>query len=349
MSLFDSSDFHFWFIYPRSTIMKNKFKMQLVTAAVVSVFGAAAFAQNSNLASSDASSATAVPGANTQVQSQRQVPSDGRDMRISKLLGKDVKNARGENLGEIEDVIIDPVAQRVHYAVLSFGGFLGTGDKLFAFPVSAFTPSADRDELILNVDKDRLENAPGFERANWPNWNRDRYRAEVDRYFQANSPGGVAAGARMMRASELIGRDVKDGRDDEIGEIEDLVVNMKNGQVRYVVMEFDREWSPDDKLITLPLKAFTFPPDDEEELILNLPRDRIASAPGFEENNWPDLNASEFRRDNNDYLLSIFDIPDRIGIVREDSILVPSPNTAGASGAAGSAGVGEEARRPPER
>jgi sporulation protein YlmC with PRC-barrel domain len=91
------------------------------------------------------------------------------------VLGKRVKNRQSEDLGTIEDIVIDSDAGRISYAVLSFGGFLGLGDKLFAIPWEALsleerkgTLAAD-DVFILNVDKDRLKDAPGFARDSYPN------------------------------------------------------------------------------------------------------------------------------------------------------------------------------------
>ena len=303
--------------------MKNKFKLQLLTAAVISAVGFTSYAQDKDRATtSSGKSATAM----TQSSSAQ---ATSRDMRASKVIGQDVKNAQGENMGEIHDLIIDPVAQRVHYAVLSFGGVLGMGEKLFAFPVSSFKPSQDKDELVLNVPKERLKNAPGFERNNWPDMSDNRYRGEVDKYFKSDAAKQGKAGDRMMRASELIGKDVNDRSGKDAGEIEDMVINMANGQIRYVVLDFDKAWSPDDKLVALPLKAFTFPRDKDGDLVLNTPREKIDMARGFDDDKWPDLNDPEFRRSQDNYLSSFDDgrnvEPQRSGTER--------PVTSGASGA----------------
>lgn len=87
----------------------------------------------------------------------------------STFIGADVENPKGEHLGDIKDVVIDRATGRIAYAVVSFGGFLGLGDKLFAVPWGAFSQSAtNKDTFILAVDKDRLKNAPGFDQNNWP-------------------------------------------------------------------------------------------------------------------------------------------------------------------------------------
>jgi len=64
--------------------------------------------------------------------------------------------------------MIDIPAGKVAYAVLSFGGFLGMGNKLFAVPWSALKLDEDKKHFILDVDKKKLENAPGFDKDNWP-------------------------------------------------------------------------------------------------------------------------------------------------------------------------------------
>jgi len=90
-------------------------------------------------------------------------------LRGNMFIGADVQNPQGQNLGDIKDVVIDRASGRIAYAVVSFGGFLGMGEKLFAVPWGAFAqPKADKDTFVLDVDKERLKNAPGFDAHNWP-------------------------------------------------------------------------------------------------------------------------------------------------------------------------------------
>ena len=86
----------------------------------------------------------------------------------SSIAGTTVVNAQGENLGNIKELMIDTDSGRVAYAVLSFGGFLGLGDKYFAMPWEAFRINSEEEKFVLNVDKERLQNAPGFDKDNWP-------------------------------------------------------------------------------------------------------------------------------------------------------------------------------------
>ena len=88
--------------------------------------------------------------------------------RASKLIGMQVRNTKNENLGKISDLVLDPKSGKVAYAALSVGGVLGVGDKLVAVPFEAFTPNPGQDGLVLNIDKQRLQQAQGFSQNNWP-------------------------------------------------------------------------------------------------------------------------------------------------------------------------------------
>jgi sporulation protein YlmC with PRC-barrel domain len=89
-------------------------------------------------------------------------------MAADTLQGDKVVNRLGEQLGEIQDIMLDVPSGRIAYAVLSFGGVLGIGDKLFAIPWSALTLDADRECFVLDIDKEQLKNAPGFDKDHWP-------------------------------------------------------------------------------------------------------------------------------------------------------------------------------------
>ena len=91
-----------------------------------------------------------------------------RVLSATKLMGNKVVNTAGEQLGIVKELMIDLDDGLVAYAVLSFGGFLGLGDKLFAIPWEALTFNSDNQTFILDVDKEVLEDAPGFDKDHWP-------------------------------------------------------------------------------------------------------------------------------------------------------------------------------------
>ena len=84
------------------------------------------------------------------------------------LKREDVKNPEGKDLGNVVDFMVDTDTGRVEYSVISFGGFMGLGDKLFAVPLEAMELDRDNKCFVLDADKERLENAPGFDKDNWP-------------------------------------------------------------------------------------------------------------------------------------------------------------------------------------
>jgi sporulation protein YlmC with PRC-barrel domain len=79
-----------------------------------------------------------------------------------------VVNAAGEDLGKIEAIMLDVTSGRIAYAVLSFGGFIGMGKKLFALPWGALTLDATGQRFTLDASKEKLENADGFDKDHWP-------------------------------------------------------------------------------------------------------------------------------------------------------------------------------------
>jgi sporulation protein YlmC with PRC-barrel domain len=184
-------------------------------------------------------------------------------MRASKLIGKDVRHRGGAGEGEIHDLLVDVNTGRIRGAVVSIGGMMNVGDRLYEYPLSAFGSGADGDRLVLNVDAQTVRSARGFDRDNWP---------------YAASTVGDAARARptesLWRASRLIGRDVEDRNGDHLGEIEDLVIDTRNQRVHSAVLKYDRPWSLDNPLVGLPLSSLQFAPD-RENVSMNVDRHRL--------------------------------------------------------------------------
>ncbi|MCJ7451164.1 MAG: PRC-barrel domain-containing protein [Steroidobacteraceae bacterium] len=90
-------------------------------------------------------------------------------MGAETLIGGNVFNKQDEDLGDIKEIMLDMRSGHVAYAVLSFGGFLGMGEKLFAVPWRALTLDTENKRFVLDVEKDRLSGAPGFDKDKWPN------------------------------------------------------------------------------------------------------------------------------------------------------------------------------------
>jgi sporulation protein YlmC with PRC-barrel domain len=101
------------------------------------------------------------------------------------LRGDEVVDTFGESLGKIEDFMIELQSGKVGYAVLSFGGVLGIGDKLFAVPWSALRVDTNEKRFVLDASKEKLERAPGFDKKHWPDFADPGWASAVERYYGA--------------------------------------------------------------------------------------------------------------------------------------------------------------------
>ena len=104
-------------------------------------------------------------------------------MGADTLIGNDVVNNMEEDLGDIREIMLHVRTGKVAYAVLSFGGFMGMGGKLFAVPWEALTLDTDNKRFVLNVDKQRLESAPGFDKDHWPDMNDPTWQEQINTFY----------------------------------------------------------------------------------------------------------------------------------------------------------------------
>jgi sporulation protein YlmC with PRC-barrel domain len=106
-----------------------------------------------------------------------------RLMGADTLMGNDVYNLQGEDLGDVKEIMLNVYDGKISYAVLSFGGFLSLGEKLFAVPWEALTLDTVNKRFTLDVHKDRLESAPGFDKDNWPNMSDQTWADSIRSYY----------------------------------------------------------------------------------------------------------------------------------------------------------------------
>jgi sporulation protein YlmC with PRC-barrel domain len=123
-----------------------------------------------------------------------------RLMGADTLIGEDVYNRQDEDLGDIKEIMLDIRSGQVAYAVLSFGGWLGMGDKLFAVPWQALQLDTDNKRFLLDVSKEHLKNAPGFDQDNWPDMASTEFNTQLHSFYgtQQNVPGGVTSTGSVM-------------------------------------------------------------------------------------------------------------------------------------------------------
>jgi sporulation protein YlmC with PRC-barrel domain len=279
--------------------------------------------------------------------------------KASEFIGYPVQNLQGEDLGEIEDLMVDVNNSQVRYAVLSFGGFLDIGDKLFAIPLDAIQFNSEEQAFILDVDEERLEQAPGFERENWPDttvpdWDlgysdfwldgmtdsvgetedtvsgdatEDQAAAETtpdaateDQTAAETTPDAAteeqaATGDQdtmtdqpvvglVLPASELIDFTIHDAQGEEVGEVEDLIVQMTpEHQMAFAVLSLAAmedeleeggetaeteaaEETIENRFYAVPLNNLQFDPQQEGIFVFNADPQMLDTALSFTEDEW---------------------------------------------------------------
>src|SRR6202453_4981154 len=112
-------------------------------------------------------------------------------MGADTLIGNDVYNTANESLGTIKELMIDMSSGKISYAVLSYGGFLGMGDRLFAVPWAALKLDTSNKRFTLNATKEQLKNAPGFDKDHWPAMADSTWVTDVHNFYGVKSTGRV--------------------------------------------------------------------------------------------------------------------------------------------------------------
>lgn len=104
-------------------------------------------------------------------------------MGANTLIDNDVYNQNNESLGNIKEIMLDTISGKVCYVVLSYGGFLGMGKKLFAVPWQALKLDTDNKRYVLNIDAAKLDSAPGFDKDHWPNMADEKWADSIHSFY----------------------------------------------------------------------------------------------------------------------------------------------------------------------
>jgi hypothetical protein len=113
-------------------------------------------------------------------------------MGADTLIGDGVVNGSDDDLGDIKEIMLDMQTGQVAYAVLAFGGFLGMGEKLFAVPWQALHLDTVNHRFVLDVEKERLKHAPGFDKDAWPDMADVQWASQVHAFYGTDPNRGGA-------------------------------------------------------------------------------------------------------------------------------------------------------------
>ncbi|REK18235.1 MAG: PRC-barrel domain containing protein [Planctomycetota bacterium] len=133
--------------------------------------------------------ANRVPQAERPKLERRGSNAHAASVRASEVSGMNIQNGEGKNVGEINDLVIDANNGRIRYAAVTYGGFLGVGNKMFAVPWEAFEcrqdpNNPDQRTLVLNVTQEQLEGSQGFDEDNWPDFANAEFTQDLDRRYR---------------------------------------------------------------------------------------------------------------------------------------------------------------------
>ena len=214
-------------------------------------------------------------------------------IRASVVVGKDVNDASGKDIGKVKDLIVDVNTGDVRYAVLEFDPGFFKSDKLFAVPLKSFGFTTDDKPLTLKTyQKAELEKA-GVDKKDWETAvDNRRYVEGLDKNYGYKPPHGAV---EAMRASKILGKDVNNRAGKDIGDVKDLVLDMGANKVRYAVLAFDPSWFTGEKLFAFPLSAFVAR-DAKHDFMLDVDQKTLQSMKAFDSDRWSHLN--DLDRDN---------------------------------------------------
>jgi len=206
--------------------------------------------------------------------------------QVDDLVGAKIRNPKGEDLGEVEEMVVDVNDGSIRYAVVSFGGFLDLGDKLFAVPLKAMSLKTNEDNeafFVVDIDQQRLEDSKGFDDDNWPNFADPKFASAVNKTYnvQDDARKSDLQGA-LYKLSTFDGVNVRGADNKELGEIERILVDAKQAKVAYLAIELEDEVADadDDALALIPMGQFMLKTQgDDTFLQTKAAADKIRSAP----------------------------------------------------------------------
>jgi ribosomal 30S subunit maturation factor RimM len=178
------------------------------------------------------------------------------EFRASKLMGVNVKNNDGDTIGEVDDLILSSGNQML--AILSVGGFLGLGERHVAVPYKDLkvTRVNNDNQISYQATKAVLEGMPKFS------------------YDESEKM------AQSIRASKLIGMNVKDGTDETIGEIKELMVTTA-GLTPHVILDVGDYLDSGDKLVSIPYSSLKMSGTEDKEIVYTTTKNELMAMPAF--------------------------------------------------------------------
>jgi endonuclease III len=135
------------------------------------------------------------------VRARASAKADVHSLISSELIrGTKVFNRQGEHLGTIATVMIDKYNGHVAYSVMSFGGFLGIGEKYHPLPWHMLNYDQSMGGYVVDLNKERLTEAPSYALTDPIRWEDNEWRTRLDDYYKTADAAGSST-ARVVPAA----------------------------------------------------------------------------------------------------------------------------------------------------
>lgn len=214
-------------------------------------------------------------------------------VRASELMNASVRNSQDQRIGDIDELVINPETDRIVYGVLRRGGFLGFNESQYAISNEQLSVPKDG-QIVLNLNNSDFEDHSGFDDDNWPTQADPALSSRQNQYSDTRRNQDTEKMPRMtqiLKVTDLIGTDVQSSNGQKVGEINDLVVEPRNGRVVYCIVDTDRGE------IVVPMSVLQ---RKGKERVLNMTHTEVMAMPTIESDNDPDWNDAKWNQKTHD-------------------------------------------------
>jgi|GEM_PF-2037390 len=206
----------------------------------------------------------------------------GQVVRSDKLMGATVYDASGKDIGEVRDVVFDENKGGMSRAILSVGDYLGIGnDQLTPVEWNKMSVTSQPDDTMkfaVTADKAQLKNERSFSENNWPDFT-NGWKSEK------------TAGAKLVRMSQAKNAKLFNQSGNQIGDIQNLMLDTQNGKVAYAVVSFSNDYvNKGDRLTMMPWALVRQSKTSTPGYVLNASKSQVENAAYFEPDAWPNVN-----------------------------------------------------------
>jgi len=221
----------------------------------------------------------------------------GQIERWNKLKGREVVGSDNQKLGKLEDTVVDLQSGHILYAIIGSGGVLGAGEKKIAIAPQAFTGMSGNN-LQFNGDKAKFNGSPEFTKdmdktnelgkADFVN-NVYQYSGQTAWWQGANAPASSGQFENVHKTSDLVGKNIKNVADEDMGKVDNVMLNLPTGRVAYLILSPAASLGVGNNLYALPPNSFSMNKDGKS-LTSDITKEKLAGAPHFDKNNWAQIS-----------------------------------------------------------